>query len=163
MSLNLVAHVRLAHNCTVQAIRFATSALRIIQKLRPQIGLPPNPIKPLLYQDAIDSLTEALFGIRALPLDIQYPTDPIYLRDPVVPQDNRLIIRLSDNRATLALNNINDAITFIEQARSQTDDDGLGGQLFSIQLDLEATRDALVAGLDESPFAEDEDAKDEDA
>ena len=158
MSLNLVTHVRLAHNRTVQAIRFATSALRIIQQLQPQIGLPPNPIKPQLYQDAINSLTEALFGIRALPLDIQLPGDPIHPGDPIVPQDNRLIIRLSDNRATLALNNTNDAIAFIEQARSQTDDDGLGGKLFSIQLDLEAMRDALVAGLDESPFAKDEDA-----
>jgi hypothetical protein len=158
MSLNLVTNVRLVHNRTIQAIRFATSALRIIQQLQPQIGLPPNPIKPLPYQDAINSLTEALFGIRALPLDIQLSNDPILPADPVVPQDNRLIIRLSDNRATSALNNTNDAITFIEQARSQTDDDGLGGQLFSIQLDLETTRDALVAGLDESPFAEDEDA-----
>jgi len=158
MTPSLVTNVRLAHNRTVQAIRFASSALRTIQQLQPQIGLPPNPIKPLLYQDAIDSLTEALFGIRALPLDIQLPTDPVFPNDPVVPQDNRLIIRLSDNRATLALNNTNDAIANIEQAISLTDSDTLGGQLFFIQLDLESARDSLVAGLDEPPFAGDEDA-----
>ncbi|CAM3666299.1 hypothetical protein [Cytobacillus oceanisediminis] len=86
MSSNIDTHVRLAYNRTGHAIRFTRSALRIIQQLQFQ-GLPPNPIKPQSYVDAIDSLTEALFGIRALPLGIQLPPHPIAPANPIVPQD----------------------------------------------------------------------------
>jgi hypothetical protein len=139
---------------TVQAIRFAESALVIFQEIYPH-PLSPNLIKEQFYQDAVGGLTEAYLAIKSLPFDTQYPSDPIYPNTPIVPggQENQQLIKLSDNRAALAQERSDDAIKLIDQALQQSNDnDSLGSQLIFIKIFLESARDALIAGLNSPDF-----------
>lgn len=155
MSSNLVANIRSAMAYTVQAIRYADSALILFLELS-SFPLPPNPIKIQFYQDVVDNLTEAYLAIKGLPFDTNYPSDPVFQTAPIVAQsqDNQPLIILSDNRISLALDKTNDTVNFIEQAiELSSDNEPLHGQLFFIRLALVAARDALVAGLNEPDYA----------
>ena len=155
MSSNLVANIRSAMAYTVQAIRYADSALILFLELS-SFPLPPNPIKIQFYQDVVDNLTEAYLAIKGLPFDTNYPSDPVFQTAPIVAQsqDNQPLIILSDNRISLALDKTNDTINFIEQAIELcSNNNPLHGQLFFIKLALEAARDAQVSGLNEPDYA----------
>lgn len=153
MSTNLVATVRIVLALTVQAIRFSNSAKLIIQQLE-GFGLPPNPIKPQLYQDAIDSLKDAFNTIQAPPLNIQWPTDPILPPNPIYPNDP-IRIKLSDNRALLALDRTNDAIRYTHTTILLSADPGITEQLLLIRFQVKAARLALEDGIDAPPFTGD--------
>ncbi|MGJ7922148.1 hypothetical protein [Neobacillus sp. LXY-4] len=149
MTTNVVSNVRLALAHTVQAIRFAKSALNLFQKLS-SFPSAPNPIKEQYYQDTIDHLTEAFLAIKALLFDSEYAIDPSYPANPLVPpiQDNQVLIKLSNNRAALVLERTNNAINNIDQAiLLSSENDKLSGQLVFIRFDLVSARDALVAGF----------------
>jgi hypothetical protein len=155
MSSNLVANIRSAMAYTVQAIRYADSALILFLELS-SFPLPPNPIKIQFYQDVVDNLTEAYLAIKGLPFDTNYPSDPVFQTAPIIAQsqDNQPLIILSDNRISLALDKTNDTINFIEQAIELcSNNNPLHGQLFFIKLALEAARDAQVSGLNEPDYA----------
>jgi hypothetical protein len=154
MYSNLVSNVRTALAYTVQAIRFADSALILFLEMS-AFPLPPNPIKVQFYQDVIDNLTEAYLAMKALPFDTHFPSDPVFPNAPIVPQsqDNLHLIHLSDNRISLALDKTEDTINYLDQAILLSgDNDRLNGQLFFIKLSLVAARDALVSGLNEPDF-----------
>jgi hypothetical protein len=147
LSLNLKANVRLSFIHTVQAIRHSKSALDIINNL-----LPSDPIREQYYQEAISNLTLAYDGIVSLPLNIQFPTDPILPTDPIHPSDPIQIIRLSNIRAQLSLNMTNDALKYIEEAISLTqesdDPASLYALLTGISFDLGFARSSLMLALD---------------
>ncbi|MDR4946681.1 hypothetical protein [Neobacillus cucumis] len=154
MSSNIVTSVRFALAYTVHAIRYTESALIFLRELQ-AYPFPPNPIKEQFYQDAIDSLTETYLAIKSLPFDTYFPTDPVFQNIPIAPeiQDNDLLITLSDNRISLALNKTNDSINVINQAiLLSSKNDKLNGQLIFIKLELEAAKDALVSGVNESDY-----------
>ncbi|MEH7072763.1 hypothetical protein [Neobacillus drentensis] len=154
MSANLVTNIRTTLAFTVQAIRFADSALALFLEMS-AFPLPPNPIKIQFYQDAVDNLTEAYLAIKDLPFDTHFPSDPVFTLAPIVAQsqDNQHLINLSDNRITLATNKTEDSINYCELALQLTEDnERLNGQLFFIKLSLLAARDALVSGLNEPDF-----------
>lgn len=153
LSTNLVATVRIVLALTVQAIRFSNNAKLIIQQLE-GFGLPPNPIKPQLYQDAIDSLTDAFNTIQAHPLNLQWLTDPILPLNPIYSNDP-IRIKLSDNRALLALDRINDAIRYIHTALLVSADSDITEQLLLIRFQVKAARLVLEDGIDAPPFAGD--------
>jgi hypothetical protein len=155
MSATLVTNVRTALAYTVQAIRFADSALILFLEL-PAFPLPPNPIKVQFYQDVVDHLTEAYLAMKALPFDTYFPSDPVFPNTPIVPQseDNQHLINLSDNRISLALDKIELTINYLDQAIVQSEEnEALNGQLFFIRFSLLAARDALVSGLNEPDFS----------
>jgi hypothetical protein len=154
MSSNLVTNVRTALAYTVQAIRYADSALGLFLEMS-TFPLPPNPIKIQFYQDGVDNLTETYLAMKALPFDTYFPSDPVFVSAPIVPQsqENQHLINLSDNRISLALDKTEDTINYVDQALLLSGkNDTLGGQLFFIKLSLEAARDALVSGLNEPDF-----------
>ena len=157
MSKTIVSNVREALAHTVQAIRFAKSTLSLFQKLS-SFPSAPNPLKELYYQDALDNLTEAYLGIKALLFDAQYPIDPSYPTPPIIPpvQDNQLLMKLSNNRASLVLARTNNAIAILDQAILLSDEnDSFNGQLVFIRCDLNSARDALVAGFNSAFFVSD--------
>jgi hypothetical protein len=147
LASNLVTNIRLAYIRTRQALQFTQSALNIFQQLN-IFGLPPNPIKVTRYNDAISGFTNASAVFFTLPLDIQYPDDPIFPNDPLFPPNvnNQVIIRLAQYRTLLAIDRTDDAIQYIDSAILLTDSDTLNGLLVTIKLFLE---DALIA-LDEA-------------
>ncbi|MEY2193142.1 hypothetical protein AB7942_10405 [Neobacillus sp. BF23-41] len=154
MYSNLVTNVRTALAYTVQAIRYADSALILFLEMS-AFPLPPNPIKIQFYQDVVDNLTEAYLAMKALPFDTYFPSDPVFPNAPIAPQsqDNQHLIQLSDNRISLALDKTEDTINYLDQAILLSGkNDRLNGQLFFIKLSLEAARDALVSGLNEPDF-----------
>ena len=154
MSSNMLTNVRFALAYTVQAIRYTESALIFFRELS-AFPFPPNPIKEQFYQDAIDSLTESYLAIKSLPFDTYLPSDPLFPNIPVAPeiQDNELLINLSDNRISLALNKNNESINNINQAiLLSSKNDKLNGQLLFIRLELELARESLVAGMNASDF-----------
>ncbi len=155
MSSNLVTNVRTALAYTVQAIRFADSALILFLEMS-DFPLPPNPIKVQFYQDVVDNLTEAYLAMKALPFDTYFPSDPVFPNSPIVPQsqDNQHLINLSDNRISLALDKTEDTINYLDQAILLSEkNETLNGKLFFIRLSLVAARDALVSGLNEPDFS----------
>lgn len=154
MSSDLVTNVRTALAYTVQAIRYADSALLLFLEMS-TFPLPPNPIKVQFYQDVVDNLTEAYLAMKTLPFDTYFPSDPVFPNSPIVPQsqENQYLIQLSDNRISLALDKTEDTINYLDQAILLSgDNDRLIGQLFFIKLSLVAARDALVSGLNEPDF-----------
>ncbi|MGM0777933.1 MAG: hypothetical protein ACQEXE_16360 [Bacillota bacterium] len=153
MPSNLVATVRIALARTVQAIRFSNSAKQIIEQLEGEL-LPPNPIKPQLYQDAIDSLTDAFTTFQTPPLNVQAPPNPVLPPNPILP-NNTVRIKLSDNRAILALDRTNDAIKYIDTAILLSAEPDITGQLVLIRTQLVDAQLSLNAGIDEPPFAVD--------
>jgi hypothetical protein len=154
MSSSLSINVRAAMANTVQAIRFAESALVLFQEISPH-PLSPNLIKELFYQDSVEGLTEAYLAIKSLPFDTQYPSDPIFPNTPIVPggQENPMLIKLSDNRSALAQDRTNDAIKSIGEALQQCqNNETLSGQLVFIKMILEAARASLIAGFNSPDF-----------
>ncbi|WP_160719377.1 hypothetical protein [Bacillus sp. USDA818B3_A] len=154
MSSGILSHVRFALAHSVQAIRYTESALIFFRELT-AYPFPPNPIKEHFYQDAIDHLTEAYLAIKSLPFDTFFPSDPIFQNIPVAPeiQDNEILINLSDNRITLALNKTIETINDISQSillsgKNETQK----GQLIFIKLFLETARDSLMAGINSADF-----------
>ena len=139
--------VRLSFIHTVQALRHSRSALAIYDNL-----LPTDPVKEQYYQDAIYYLTAAYDGIVALPLDIQLPGDPVIPPNPVFPTDPVQIIRLSNIRAQLSLEMTKDAIKYIEEAISLTqeidDPASLHALLTGISFELGFAENSLILALD---------------
>jgi hypothetical protein len=155
MSSTLVTNIRTALAYSVQAIRFADSALILFLELS-TFPLPANPIKVQFYQDVVDNLTEAYLAMKALPFDTHFPSDPVFPNAPIVPQsqDTQHLINLSDNRISLALDKIELTMNHLDQAILLSDDnETLNGQLFFIRLSFAAAREALVSGLNEPDFS----------
>ena len=104
----------------------------------------------------VDSQT-LLLSFFTLPLDIQYPDDPIFLNDPIFPSNvnNQVIIRLAQYRTLLAIDRTDDAIQYIDSAISLTDSDTLNGLLVTIKLFLEDTVFALDEAFKLPPVVKD--------
>ena len=81
----------------------------------------------------VDSQT-LLLSFFTLPLDIQYPDDPIFPNEPIFPPNvnKQVIIRLAQYRTLLAIDRTDDAIQYIDSAISLTDSDTLNGLLVTI-------------------------------
>ena len=119
MAPNLVTNVRLAYIRTRQALQFTQSALNIFQQLN-IFELPPNPIKVTPIMKPLSGFTNASAVFFTLPLDIQYPDDPIFPNEPILPPNvnKQVIIRLAQYRTLLAIDRTDDAIQYIDSADS---------------------------------------------
>ena len=151
MAVNFDVNVRLSYVNTLQAYRFANSALNTLNS----VTIPPNPVRVTRYEDALDDLMDAIDLFHFIGVEV--PNDPVFPNDPVLPPNanvrNQVLIRLSETRTLLAINRTSDAIRYIHVAQALLPETDITPIVELIENKQVAARTALDAALDIPPFA----------